>query len=203
MTTDGYLISKYGLAKMKEDIILADNNDQIFLNAWENIFVKFHTNKSYTLTHLMSRKCSSDKAVSPLSRSFSTKVIEIELDCTISSFIINTIKNIEVTNFRAVHNVNINLDCNNCNAEIDFSLATSGKIRCANCNVKYRLSDLQRKMDADVEVDFDGELQKVVIEDLLLRKLLTMQQIDTTNATQNIIEDTRLDIDAIMFLKIK
>ena len=24
---------KYGLAKMKEDIILADNNDQIFLNA--------------------------------------------------------------------------------------------------------------------------------------------------------------------------
>lgn len=36
-------------------------------------------------------------------------------------------------------------------------------------------------MDADIEVDFDGELN--LIEDLPLRKLLTMQQTDTTNGT--------------------
>ena len=58
-----------------------------------------------------------------------------------------------------MHNLSTNLDLKNCNAEIDFSLITSGKIRCAICNVKYHLSDLQRKMDADIEVDFDGELQ--------------------------------------------
>ena len=118
-------------------------------------------------------------------------------------FIIDTIKNNEVANFSAVHNVNINLDCKNCNAEMDFLLATSGKIRCANCNMKYRLSDLQRKMDADREVDFDVRLQKVVIEDVPLRKLLTTQQIDTTTATQNIIEHAIFDIDTIMLLKIK
>lgn len=56
-------------------------------------------------------------------------------------------------------------------------------------------------MDADIEVDFDGELN--LIEDLPLRKLLTMQQTDTTNGTQNIVEDVTLDIDAIMLLKIK
>ena len=53
-------LTKYGPAKMKEDIFLAENNNQIFLNAWENTFVKLHTNKSYTLTHLMPRKYSSD-----------------------------------------------------------------------------------------------------------------------------------------------
>lgn len=42
-----------------------------------------------------------------------------------------------------------------------------------------------------------------LIEDLPLRKLLTMQQTDTTNGTQNIIEDVTLDIDVIMLLKIK
>lgn len=56
-------------------------------------------------------------------------------------------------------------------------------------------------MDADIEVDFDGELN--LIEDLPLRKLLTMQQTDTTNGTQNIVEDVTLDIDAIMLLEIK
>ena len=66
--------------------------------------------------------------------------------------------------------------------------------------MKYHLSDLQRKMDADIEVDFDGELN--LIEDLPLRKL-SMQQTDTTNGTQNIVEDVTLDIDAIMLLKIK
>ena len=89
----------------------------------------------------------------------------------------NTIQSVEVTNFCAVHNVNINISCKNCNAEIDFPLATSGEIRCANCNVKY-LSDPYRKRDADIEVDFDGLLQKVVIEDLSVRKSLTTQQID-------------------------
>ena len=69
----------FGPAKMNEGIILADSIYQIFLNAWENTFVKLHANKSYTLTHLMSRKTSSDQAVS-LSASFSTKVSEVELD---------------------------------------------------------------------------------------------------------------------------
>ena len=82
--------------------------------------------------------------------------------------IINTIKNIEVTNFRAVHNFNINLDCKNCNAELDFSLTTSGEIRCADCNLIYRLTELQRKTGADMERDFDGEHQIVVIENLTI-----------------------------------
>lgn len=76
---------------------------------------------------------------------------------------------------------------------MDFLLATSGKIRCASCNMRYRLSGLQRKTDATREVDFDEQFQKVVI-DLPLRQLLTMQQIDTTSVTQK--------IDAIMLLKI-
>ena len=76
-------------------------------------------------------------------------------------------------------------------------MATSRKIRLANCNGKCRLSDLQRKMDADMEVNFDGELQKVVIDDFFLRKLLTTQQIDTTNSTHNITEDPILDIDVV------
>ena len=109
---------------MKAGIILADNNDQIISNGWENTFVKLHFNKSYILTHLMLRKSSFDHAVS-LFTSFSAKVSEIELDYTIPSFIIEIIKNIENTNFRVGHNVNINLDCKNCNGEIDFSLATS------------------------------------------------------------------------------
>lgn len=69
------------------------------------------------------RKSSSDQSVS-LSTSFSTDVGEIEMDNTIPPFIINTKKNIEVTNFCAGHNVNINLDSKNCNAEIYFSLIT-------------------------------------------------------------------------------
>ena len=44
-------LSKYGPAKMKDDIIMTENNYQIFLNAWENKFVKLHINKSYTLKH--------------------------------------------------------------------------------------------------------------------------------------------------------
>ena len=67
---------------------------------------------------------------------------------------------------------------------MDFLLATSGKIRCASCNMRYRLSGLQRKTDATREV----------VIDLPLRQLLTMQQIDTTSVTQK--------IDAIMLLKI-
>ena len=83
------------------------------------------------------------------------------------------------------------------------SLATSWKIRLANCDVNYRLSNLQRKIDADMEVNFGGELEKVVIEDFPLTKLLRTQQIDTTNSTHNITEDAILIIDAIMLLKIK
>lgn len=105
----------------------------------------------------MPRNPSYDQAVS-LSTPFITKISEIGLDYTIPSFIINTIKNIEVTNFCVSHNVNIKLDYKNYNAEIDISLTTSGKIRCANCNGKCCLGDLQKTMDADIEVDFDGEL---------------------------------------------
>ena len=75
-------LTKYGPAKMREDIIMAGNNYQIFLNVWENTFVKLHTKKLYTLMHLMPRKSSSDQAVS-LSTAFSTKVSEIGLDYTI------------------------------------------------------------------------------------------------------------------------
>ena len=150
-------LTKYGPANMKECIILADDNDQIFSNAWENAFAKLHTNKLYTLTYLMPRNPSYDQAVS-LSTPFITKISEIGLDYTIPSFIINTIKNIEVTNFCVSHNVNIKLDYKNYNAEIDISLTTSGKIRRANCNGKCCLGDLQKTMDTDIEVDFDGEL---------------------------------------------
>lgn len=48
-------------------------------------------------------------------------------------------------------------------------------------------------MDADIEVDFDGELQNI-IADLPLIKLLTSPQIDTTNARKNYIEDAILNI---------
>ena len=40
-------LTKYQPEKMKEDIILAENNNQIFLNGRENMFLKLHTNKSY------------------------------------------------------------------------------------------------------------------------------------------------------------
>lgn len=49
-------------------------------------------------------------------------------------------------------------------------------------------------MDADIEVDFDGELQNIIIADLPLIKLLTSPQIDTTNARKNYIEDAILNI---------
>ena len=38
-------LTKCGPAKLK-NICLADDNYQIFLNAWETAFVKLHTNKS-------------------------------------------------------------------------------------------------------------------------------------------------------------
>lgn len=35
-------LTKYGPEKMKEDIILTDNKDQIFLNIWENTLLTSH-----------------------------------------------------------------------------------------------------------------------------------------------------------------
>ena len=97
-------MTKFGPASIKEDLVLADDETFMFMDAWEDEFKKLESGKAYTLSHLIQRKVGTEVK---LSTSFSTVVKAITVKYKpISSYQLN-IKSQTIEQFVNVRDLSI------------------------------------------------------------------------------------------------